>query len=280
MLPRSHRPLKDKDNEIVVPKQVWKMNNSEIARKLGVTEGAIRHQLRRIAEGRESVRKRKSSQLDRYGEVIAGLVYEWPRWIQNSTSPLICFSFDSISSIWGCQPKISFSRPNSRLSPPMTILKYHHITCRVHSAPALSGSNVIHLNHLKESWSSSFKTIRKKSHCIQVSSLFANVPSLKPSHRVPAIDQHILPPFLPPFSPSQEVSILAGQMSSSIMFSPPGSLPHYLYSQQFKCFFTGTSGIIPEKTYDQMLQKIIEFQGLKNISRICRKHAIYQTFRT
>lgn len=74
MPPRSQRPLRGKDNEIVVLKQVGEMSNSEIARKFGVTEGAIRYQLKKIAEGREDGRKRRSSQLDRYKEIIAGWI--------------------------------------------------------------------------------------------------------------------------------------------------------------------------------------------------------------
>jgi len=74
MPPRSHRPLKAKDNEILVLKQVGSLSNMEIARRYGVTEGAIRYRLKRKAECRGDGRKSKPSQLDRYRGIITGWV--------------------------------------------------------------------------------------------------------------------------------------------------------------------------------------------------------------
>lgn len=45
-------------------------SNSEIARKLGVTEGAIRYRVKRDLLGKEDGRRLKPSSLERYGEVI------------------------------------------------------------------------------------------------------------------------------------------------------------------------------------------------------------------
>lgn len=74
MPPRSQRPLRGKDSEIVVLKQVGAMSNSEIARKLGVTEGAIRHRLKRAAQGHRDGRREKPSRLERFRETISGWV--------------------------------------------------------------------------------------------------------------------------------------------------------------------------------------------------------------
>jgi transposase len=72
MPPRSHRPLTEKDNEIVVLKQVGKLSNVEIARRYGVTEGAIRYRLKRRSAGKGDGRRSRPSQLDRYRGVITG----------------------------------------------------------------------------------------------------------------------------------------------------------------------------------------------------------------
>jgi len=67
-------------------------------------------------------------------------------------------------------------------------------------------------------------------------SLVANVPCTLFPQSVPVSAQHALPAFLPEFVPSIFVSRVAGQIPSSATFDPPGSLPHFLNSQQF-CFF-------------------------------------------
>jgi len=46
-------------------------NNCEIARTLGITEGAVRYQLKRLSEGREDGRKSRASKADEVAEVIA-----------------------------------------------------------------------------------------------------------------------------------------------------------------------------------------------------------------
>lgn len=74
MPPRSQRPLIGKDSEIVVLKQVGELSNSEIALKLGVTEGAVRYRLKRRAHGWEDGRKQRASILDRCRGVIAGWI--------------------------------------------------------------------------------------------------------------------------------------------------------------------------------------------------------------
>jgi hypothetical protein len=60
---------------------------------------------------------------------------------------------------------------------------------------------------------------------------------------VPATAKQILPPFFPPFIPLKNSSAAARQIPSSATFSPSGSLPHFICSQQF-CFFE-TNSIIP-----------------------------------
>jgi hypothetical protein len=64
-----------------------------------------------------------------------------------------------------------------------------------------------------------------------------------PLENIPATAKQTLPPFFPPFSPLKNSSAAARQIPSSATFSPPGSLPHFIYSQQF-CFFE-TISIIP-----------------------------------
>ncbi|MBU4306438.1 MAG: IS21 family transposase [Candidatus Aminicenantes bacterium] len=53
-----------------------KLSNAEIARRLGVSEGAIRYQLQRQAQNRSDGRKSKPSGLDRFKGVIAAWVGE------------------------------------------------------------------------------------------------------------------------------------------------------------------------------------------------------------
>jgi hypothetical protein len=80
---------------------------------------------------------------------------------------------------------------------------------------------------------SSAKTFLKKSQSIQEIILAANSPMGAPSpQKVPATAQQIRPPFSPKFMPSNEVSSEAGHACLPTC-SPPGSLPHFLNSQQF-----------------------------------------------
>ena len=76
---------------------------------------------------------------------------------------------------------------------------------------------------------------------------------------VPATAKQILPPFFPPFIPLKNSSTAARQIPSSATFSPPGSLPQFIYSQQF-CFFE-TNSIIPI---------YLEIRGVANITN-CEK---------
>lgn len=62
------------------------------------------------------------------------------------------------------------------------------------------------------------------------------MPWTSPLHIVPAITQHVLPAFFPSWTPSSFVFVEAGHTPIADAFSPPGSLPHFLNSQQF--FFT------------------------------------------
>jgi hypothetical protein len=81
---------------------------------------------------------------------------------------------------------------------------------------------------------SSAKTFLKKSQSIQESILAANSPMGAPSpQKVPATAQQIRPPFFPKFRPSNEVSSAAGHTFLPATCAPPGSLPHFLNSQQF-----------------------------------------------
>lgn len=76
---------------------------------------------------------------------------------------------------------------------------------------------------------------------------------------VPATAKQTLPPFFPPFIPLKNSSTAARQIPSSATFSPPGSLPQFIYSQQF-CFFE-TNSIIPI---------YLEIRGVANITN-CEK---------
>lgn len=61
--------LSEQVDFIIMMKKV-KYSNCEIARKLGVTEGAVRYRLKRREEGAEDRRKNKRSCLDRYKSII------------------------------------------------------------------------------------------------------------------------------------------------------------------------------------------------------------------
>ncbi|HDO22961.1 MAG TPA: hypothetical protein ENG86_08980, partial [Nitrospirae bacterium] len=58
------------DIYIIMKMKKLEYTNSEIARKLGVTEGAIRYRIKRQKSGKEDRRKNKGSELDRYFSVI------------------------------------------------------------------------------------------------------------------------------------------------------------------------------------------------------------------
>jgi hypothetical protein len=81
----------------------------------------------------------------------------------------------------------------------------------------------------KFSGPSSFFTILKTSQDMQETDFCAK----SPPQKVPASAQQILPPFLPPFTPSLDESAAAGHTPISAVLLPPGSLPHCLISQQF-----------------------------------------------
>jgi transposase len=58
--------------EFIIKMKKLKYSNCEIARKLGVTEGAIRYRIKRHVSGRGDGRKEKASGLDRYFSLIKG----------------------------------------------------------------------------------------------------------------------------------------------------------------------------------------------------------------
>jgi hypothetical protein len=90
------------------------------------------------------------------------------------------------------------------------------------------------INNSKFADPSSALTFLKKSQSMQESNLAANSPTGSPSsQKVPAIAQQILPPFFPKFKPSSLASFDAGHTPRSAVFTPSGSRPHSLYSQQF-----------------------------------------------
>jgi hypothetical protein len=63
--------------------------------------------------------------------------------------------------------------------------------------------------------------------------LEAKEPETLSSQKVPATAQQHLPAFLPQLTPLTLPSIAAGQTPNSFTLAPPGSLPHFLTSQQF-----------------------------------------------
>lgn len=69
---------------------------------------------------------------------------------------------------------------------------------------------------------------------MQDNCLSENDPWLCPPQKVPATAQQILPPFLPPFSPSDETSVAAGQTPISATYAPPTCLWQFITSQQFR----------------------------------------------
>lgn len=50
-------------------------------------------------------------------------------------------------------------------------------------------------------------------------------------------NQQDRPPFFPPLRPSQSISTGTEQSPYRVTFLPPGSLPHFLNSQQFNLVF-------------------------------------------
>jgi hypothetical protein len=85
---------------------------------------------------------------------------------------------------------------------------------------------------IKES-DSSFLTALKKSQERHERRFMAAVPCTSPLQKVPAITQHMRPPFVPLLLPSCACEVEAGHMPSSSTLFPPGCLPHFLNSQQF-----------------------------------------------
>ncbi|HPR62807.1 MAG TPA: sigma factor-like helix-turn-helix DNA-binding protein, partial [Thermoanaerobaculia bacterium] len=73
---RTRRPLRGKDSEIMVVKQVGGMSNVEIAERYGVTEGAIRYRLKRLAAGATDRRTERMSGVYRYEGIISTWVSE------------------------------------------------------------------------------------------------------------------------------------------------------------------------------------------------------------
>lgn len=64
------RRLTESEVDFIIKMKEVKYNNCEIARSLGVTEGAIRYRIKRRQSGKEDGRKNRSSALDRYSAVI------------------------------------------------------------------------------------------------------------------------------------------------------------------------------------------------------------------
>jgi len=64
------RRLHSEDIDFIMAGKRMELSNAKIAKKLGVTEGAIRYRLKRKVAGKEDGRKCKHSQLDRYQEFI------------------------------------------------------------------------------------------------------------------------------------------------------------------------------------------------------------------
>jgi hypothetical protein len=93
---------------------------------------------------------------------------------------------------------------------------------------------------------SSLLTVMKKSQAQQLDSFVANVPWTLLPHSVPVKAQQERPPFLPPFTPSHLVSVEALHNPSSATFTPPGSLAHFLNSQQF-CFIVFFTEVLFKK---------------------------------
>ncbi len=77
-------------------------------------------------------------------------------------------------------------------------------------------------------------TCRKYSQVIQDTLFSANSPWTLPPQSVPATAQQYLPAFFPPFTPLWETSVAAGHTPRSLECAPPGCLPQFFTSQQFR----------------------------------------------
>jgi hypothetical protein len=85
---------------------------------------------------------------------------------------------------------------------------------------------------------------------------------------VPATAKQILPPFFPPFILLKNSSAAARHIPSSATFLPSGSLPHFIYSQQF-CFFE-TNSIIPIHFEIRVVVNITSFEQTSKLKIHCR----------
>ncbi len=69
--------LNDEEVDCIMKGKKLELNNCEIARKLGVTEGAVRYRLKRAALGLLDGRKNKSSQLDGFMPYIKSWIDDY-----------------------------------------------------------------------------------------------------------------------------------------------------------------------------------------------------------
>ncbi len=136
-----------------------------------------------------------------------------------------------------------FTSKSLKIWPPNFDAKYRNLNIREHTFKKSNG------------WD--YKTLKKLQSLHEANfSLHGNwTTSLE---NVPATEKQILPPFFPPFIPLKNSSAAARHIPSSATFSPSGSLPHFIYSQQF-CFFE-TISIIPIYLEIQRVVNITSFE--------------------
>lgn len=92
----------------------------------------------------------------------------------------------------------------------------------------------------------------------------------------PLIAQQILPPFSPPFSPFANVAIAVRHTPSFSAMIPPGSLPHFLNSQQFCVLCTFITSPFKKYLYSPL---VLLFYSLKqSISPSNKKPSIPKFF--
>jgi hypothetical protein len=84
-------------------------SNSEIARKLGVTEGAIRYRIKRRASGKPDGRTGKSSELDGFREWIGAWIADYEDAPRRPTLRLL-----ELEPAVDLVPQISFDHVTSR----------------------------------------------------------------------------------------------------------------------------------------------------------------------
>jgi len=87
-MPRSR--LSPDDVDFIMKLKEVKYSNCEIAAKLGVTEGAIRYQLKRRRSGAVDERTRKPSMLDRYRDVIEQWIEDYEDERRRPTLKTLC----------------------------------------------------------------------------------------------------------------------------------------------------------------------------------------------